>query len=158
MFRLITTVQARDCAPVHPRLDNADDADVAPDAQELVEPVSEEPVGYGYGEWASGPFPAAVPHHLERAPFAGRGPRGYRRSDSRIYEDVCDRLTDDSHVDASAIEVTVRDNEVALRGSVSTREMRRRAEDVALAVAGVRHVTNDLRVGALRDRERDASS
>ena len=37
--------------------------------------------------------------------YAGRGPRGYRRSDDRIGEDVCDRLTDDPALDASGIEV-----------------------------------------------------
>jgi osmotically-inducible protein OsmY len=58
-------------------------------------------------------------------------------------------LTDDSYVDASEIEVTVRDGEVALHGHVATREMRRRAEDLALDVAGVRHVTNELRLGVL---------
>src|SRR5262245_32238876 len=38
-------------------------------------------------------------------PHAGRGPRGYRRSDDRIREDVCDRLCEHGFVDASDIEV-----------------------------------------------------
>ena len=33
-------------------------------------------------------------------PHAGRGPRGYQRSDDRIRDEVNDRLTADSHVDA----------------------------------------------------------
>lgn len=37
----------------------------------------------------------------------GLGPQGYKRSDQRISEDVHDRLTDDDHLDASAISVTV---------------------------------------------------
>lgn len=81
----------------------------------------------------------------------GRGrkmPRSYRRTDSRIYEDVCDRLTDARDVDATEVEVSVQDGEVRLRGSVGDRAMRRRAEDIALGVGGVQHVQNDLRVGA----------
>ena len=31
----------------------------------------------------------------------GRGPKGYRRSDERIREDVCERLTEDPFIDAS---------------------------------------------------------
>ena len=31
----------------------------------------------------------------------GRGPKDYTRSDDRIREEVCDRLTDDPRVDAS---------------------------------------------------------
>jgi hypothetical protein len=77
---------------------------------------------------------------------AGRGPRGHRRSDARIFEDVCDRLTDDRHVDASDIEVEVSEGEVTLKGSVGDRGMRRRAEAIVEEVAGVRHVSNELRV------------
>jgi hypothetical protein len=75
-------------------------------------------------------------------------PRSYRRADLRIYEDVCDRLTDARDVDATEIEVSVQDGEVHLRGTVGDRAMRRRAEDIALNVGGVQHVQNDLRVGA----------
>jgi hypothetical protein len=79
----------------------ADDADIDLDTQELVESGPEELLGYGYGEWTSGPFRTQRPRRsVEHAPFAGRGPRGYQPSDVRIYEEVCDRLTFDSLVDA----------------------------------------------------------
>jgi hypothetical protein len=76
----------------------------------------------------------------------GRGPKGYRRSDDRIREDVSDRLTDDPFVDASDIEIQVSDAEVTLTGSVDSRNARRRAEDLSERVSGVTHVQNNLRV------------
>jgi len=76
----------------------------------------------------------------------GKGPRGYTRSDERIKEDVNDRLTDDWAVDASSIEVDVENSEVTLTGEVSSRDEKRRAEDVAEGVSGVRHVQNNLRI------------
>ena len=75
----------------------------------------------------------------------GRGPKGYQRSDDRILEDVCDRLTY-SDVDASEIEVRVQNGEVTLSGSVNDRGDKRRAEDVAEDVSGVRDVHNNIRV------------
>src|SRR5687768_9699859 len=54
--------------------------------------------------------------------FRGRGPRGYQRSDDRIREDVCERLSDDPQIDASNMEVTVKTGEVTLSGTVSSRE------------------------------------
>jgi hypothetical protein len=81
-------------------------------------------------------------------PNRGRGPKGYRRSDARILEDVSDRLTEDRDLDASGVEVKVADGEVTLKGTVSDRAARRRAEDIASSVSGVRHVTNDLRAAA----------
>jgi osmotically-inducible protein OsmY len=78
--------------------------------------------------------------------YRGRGPRGYTRSDERIREDVSDRLTDDFFVDASDIEVTVSGCEVTLGGTVNNRDERRRAEDIAEDVSGVKHVQNNLRV------------
>ena len=81
-----------------------------------------------------------------RGQFSGRGPKGYQRSDDRIREDVCDRLADDPHIDASDIEITVRNGEVTLAGFVRDRSDKRHAEDVAEHVSGVREVTNSLRV------------
>jgi len=47
--------------------------------------------------------------------FRGFGPRGYVRSSARIYEDVCDRLTENPFVDATDIDVAVTGVEVTLR-------------------------------------------
>lgn len=78
--------------------------------------------------------------------YRGRGPKGYRRSDDRIREDVNDRLSDDPYVDASDIEVSVSNGEVTLTGTVDSRQARRRAEDIAESVSGVAHVQNNIRV------------
>lgn len=75
----------------------------------------------------------------------GRGPKSYVRSDERIREDVNDRLTEDVWVDASEIEVSVAEGEVTLSGTVEDRRSKRRAEDVADDVTGVKHVQNNLR-------------
>src|SRR5262245_7060513 len=85
--------------------------------------------------------------HVRSGNNAGRGPRGYKRSDERIREDVNDRLTDDYFLDASEIEVSVNDRVVTLTGMVNSREDKRRAEDIASSVSGVTDVTNHLRVG-----------
>jgi hypothetical protein len=92
--------------------------------------------GTGYGAW----------HERQGGPFMGRGPRGYSRSDDRIREDVNDRLTDDPWVDASDIDVQVRQGIVTLSGRVDSREAKRRAEDIAESCSGVRDVTNQIRV------------
>jgi len=81
-----------------------------------------------------------------RGEHRGRGPRGYRRSDERIREDIHERLTDDPWLDASDIEVSVSEGEVTLAGRVDCRDDRYRAEDLTDAVSGVRHVQNNLRV------------
>ena len=76
----------------------------------------------------------------------GRGPKGYTRSDDRIREDVNDRLSDDPFVDASEIEVSVSSCEVTLTGTVDSRDAKRRAEDIAEQVSGVKHIQNNIRV------------
>lgn len=78
--------------------------------------------------------------------FRGVGPRNYRRADERIAEDVCERLTDDHHVDASDIEVRVEEAVVHLTGRVRSRDEKRRAEDIAYGCRGVHDVQNALRV------------
>ena len=90
----------------------------------------------------------------ERGRFRGRGPRGYSRSDDRIREDVCDRLTDDPWIDASDIEVRVQNGEVTLTGFVHERQDKRFAEDLVDDLPGVREVHNQLRVGSGHDTAR----
>src|SRR5437867_195160 len=46
------------------------------------------------------------------AGFRGVGPKGYLRSDERLTEVICERLTDDARIDASDITVAVRDGKV----------------------------------------------
>jgi osmotically-inducible protein OsmY len=81
-----------------------------------------------------------------RGEHSGKGPRGYQRSKERIHEDVCDRLTVDDRVDASEIDVSVEDNEVILSGTVTSKEEKRRAEDLAESIVGVRNVENRIKV------------
>lgn len=84
----------------------------------------------------------------ESASHRGRGPKGYLRSDDRIREDICDMLTDDPHVDASDIEVGVKNGEVTLNGKIAGRGARRHVEELAERASGVKHVQNNLRVSA----------
>jgi osmotically-inducible protein OsmY len=81
----------------------------------------------------------------EPGPYTGRGPRGYQRSDDRIREDICDRLTRHGRIDATDVQIAVRNGEVTLDGIVDNREAKRLAEDVAESVDGVRDVTNHLK-------------
>ncbi|MDF3064866.1 MAG: hypothetical protein K0R38_467 [Polyangiaceae bacterium] len=78
--------------------------------------------------------------------YAGRGPKGYKRTDERIREDVCERLSQDDEVDASEISVRVEGGEVTLEGSVETRRQKHRAEELASEVLGVDDVHNSVRV------------
>jgi hypothetical protein len=89
--------------------------------------------------------------------YRGRGPKDYRRSDERIREEVCERLTDDWLVDASDIVVHVKDAEVTLSGNVPSRDQKRRAEECVERVHGVHDVLNELRVVSGGDVERQQS-
>lgn len=107
----------------------------------------------GYGGYDRERASYEWPH---RGQFAGRGPKGWRRSDDRIREDINERLTDHPDVDASEIEVMVQNGEVTLTGEVGDRETKRLAEDLADRVSGVRDVHNQLRVnrgfwGSIKD-------
>lgn len=137
------------------------------------QPYSGSPAGYGGGGFGETGYGGGMRGDLERhvsgpvrgerdrresiggngyagdrtdGPHRGRGPRGYKRSDERILEDVSDRLTEDPHVDARAIEVRVEEGEITLDGTVGSRWEKRHAEDIAESVSGVAHVQNNLRV------------
>lgn len=84
--------------------------------------------------------------------FSGMGPLGYQRSDQRISDDVCDRLTEHGRIDARDIEVDVKDGIVTLKGSVPDRNMKRMAEEVTEDISGVKEVQNQIKV---QQRQRD---
>ena len=75
----------------------------------------------------------------------GRGPRNDQRSDERIREDVCERLTRHREIDASDIDIDVREGVVTLSGHVEDKHAKRLAEDVAEEVMGVVEVRNELK-------------
>jgi hypothetical protein len=77
---------------------------------------------------------------------AGRGPMNYQRSDHRIHEDICDLLTDDDSLDASEIDVRVEHGEVTMTGFVGSRDAKRRAEQLADRVPGVKDIHNQIRL------------
>ena len=91
----------------------------------------------GRGAWAG---------DWEASDYRGRGPKGYRRSDERIRDEACERLTDDRAVDATDVSVEVKDGEVTLTGRVPTREQKRHATACVEDVPGVREVFNRLQV------------
>ncbi len=78
--------------------------------------------------------------------FLGKGPKGYKRSDDRIKEDVCETLSRDHRIDASDIEVNVEDAMVTLSGTVDNREAKRTAEMIIENLSGVDDVKNEIRV------------
>jgi hypothetical protein len=100
--------------------------------------------GYGYGGGQSA-YSGGLGTYGEQGRFSGRGPKGYTRSDDRIREDVCERLTQHPDIDASDIEIQVKNAEVTLTGTVDRRDEKRMAEDVAESVYGVKDVHNQLR-------------
>lgn len=89
--------------------------------------------------WESGSFE-------HRGPYSGRGPKGYTRSDDRIREDLCERLTMSGYCDASEVEVDVQNGEAVLTGTVRDRQQKYAAEEIAERIAGVRTVDNRIRV------------
>jgi len=91
----------------------------------------------------------------QRSPFIrqasrafGRPPRGYKRSDELIRDEICKRLALTPEIDATDVEVIVKDGEVALRGTVDDRFEKRLAEDITETTFGVRDVLNEIRIGS----------
>ncbi|NKJ20379.1 BON domain-containing protein [Dyella sp. SG609] len=101
------------------------------------------PFGHDYG---------AGPSHYRQAP------KGYQRSDERIREDVCERLSEDPRIDARELEVSVQGGVVTLEGTVPSRQMKHLAEDCADRSFGVKDVENRVRVEQRDHRDEDLRS
>lgn len=93
------------------------------------------------------PSGGAQPAHRmagpSRHPLA---PRGIRRSDPELYEDICVALLHRDDLDSSDVTVAVREGEVTLDGSVPERSMRYLIEDLAAGHPAVRDVDNRIKV------------
>lgn len=75
-----------------------------------------------------------------------RGPKGYARSDERMRDDICERLSDETWIDLSEVDVHVDGGHVRLEGEVHDRFSRYAIEDIADGVWGVKDVDNRIRV------------
>ena len=74
----------------------------------------------------------------------GKGPKGFQRSDDRIKELICERLSEDPEIDPSDVTVTVSGGRVTLEGTVDSRRTKNAIEDIAEQF-GVQDVQNNLR-------------
>jgi osmotically-inducible protein OsmY len=84
--------------------------------------------------------------HIQKQGHTGKGPKGYKRSDDRIKEEVCEILARNPRIDASDIEVEVSNAMVSLSGTVDSKEIRRAAEIAIENLSGVEDVKNEIRV------------
>jgi osmotically-inducible protein OsmY len=72
-----------------------------------------------------------------------RGPRGWRRPDDRILDELCERIAR-SGVDARDVEVRAQDGEVFLQGTVENVAELATLLDLPDLVVGVRAIHADL--------------
>lgn len=90
--------------------------------------------------------PGSFLGRVVRGLFRGKGPKNWMRSDTRIHDEVCELLAEHSDIDASEIDVVVKDGEVTLEGTVPDRRTKRLAEEVLDEVLGLHDVHNHLKV------------
>jgi len=74
------------------------------------------------------------------------GPRGYKRSDERLREEISARLIQAGDIDCSKVTVEVLGGRVVLEGTVPDRYMKHAIEELADAAPGVEDVENRLGV------------
>jgi hypothetical protein len=104
-------------------------------------------IGEVVGDW----FGTPDEQHERRT-----GPRGYQRSDERIRDQICERLSYARGVDVSDVSVDVSEGVVSLTGTVRDRGQKYYIEDMADGTYGVKEVNNDIRVR--RDSESASAS
>jgi osmotically-inducible protein OsmY len=99
-----------------------------------------------YGSSEYGGYISSQRSQADYQSHAGKGPKGWQRSDERIREEVNEALARHPEIDASEIEVRVEKAEVTLTGTVDDRRTKRLAEDIVERVFGVKEVENKVKV------------
>ncbi|WP_432261288.1 BON domain-containing protein [Cupriavidus sp. TMH.W2] len=94
-------------------------------------------IGEVVGDWFGAP---------DEHEWRNTGPRGYQRSDERIRDQICERLSYARGVDVSDVSVDVSAGVVSLTGTVRDRGQKYYIEDMADSTYGVKEVNNDIRV------------
>jgi osmotically-inducible protein OsmY len=93
-------------------------------------------------------YPGGAYETLKELSQRGRGPKGYRRSDERLKEIICERLTEDPFIDASDVSVDVSNGEVTVQGAVQVRAQKHAIEDLIADVSGVTEIHNRIRIAS----------
>ena len=101
---------------------------------------------YNLGSSANGRDSSQFSREIRRGTHAGKGPKGYHRSDERIHDDASDALYRCYEVDATEIEVDVKEGIVSLKGSVESRLSKKIAEMTIENLPGVLDVLNELSI------------
>lgn len=94
--------------------------------------------------WRAAPRRQQMPRINHR----GHGPKGYRRTDERLREAICERLLEDPDIDAREITVEVADGVVTLEGRVENRLSKHIIEDLVDDCSGVTGIRNLIAVHA----------
>lgn len=84
----------------------------------------------------------------------GKGPKGYKRSDERIHEEVCEALYRNQIVNASNIEVKVENGVVILSGTVATRYAKREVENCIENLSGIVDIHNEIHLKDFVDEKK----
>jgi hypothetical protein len=120
--------------------------------------------GYGWSERGRYPYRdqrsgygASYGSGQDAGAFRGRSPKGYARSDERLSEIICERLTDHPDIDPSDVSISVKSQEVTLSGSVADRRMKHAIENIVDECGGIREIHNQLRVKRPGDEDESRS-
>jgi osmotically-inducible protein OsmY len=113
--------------------------------------------GRNYGQGSGQNYGQSYSSSGTSQSFRGRGPQGYQRSDERLKEMICERLTDDPHIDASNITIEVTGQIVKLTGSVDDRGTKYEIEELVERMGGVKDIDNQLRVQSGRSESQQSS-
>lgn len=76
----------------------------------------------------------------------GKGPKNYKRSDARICEDICEKLSESPYINAENIEVTVENGTVFLSGAVDSKRAKLFVQDIADGTNGVYEIINRIEI------------
>jgi osmotically-inducible protein OsmY len=83
-----------------------------------------------------------------RGPHRGKGPKNFVRSDERLTELVNELLMDHDEIDATHVNVEIKNGEVSVSGTVEDRWQRREIEDLIERMGGVKDVHISIKIAS----------
>lgn len=78
--------------------------------------------------------------------YYGYGPKNWKLSDERLKERVCEVLLHSNEVDATEMDIEVKDRVVTLKGNISSKGMKAVAIDLVGSIPGVEDVFTQLKI------------